>query len=216
MENRDRPIESFTLAAEGITKRFNRRLIFQDLSFTLASGESMAITGKNGSGKSTLVKILCGLLSPTKGVVRYTAGKRTLTTDHVRDRLGLVSPYLQMYDEFTGIENLELLSKIRSNTESLHERAESVLNRVGLWERRNDFVRTYSSGMKQRLKYAFALLHQPEVLVLDEPTSNLDADGVVMVTKVLGDQQQSGILIIATNDTDEAGWCRDRIHLGQD
>jgi heme exporter protein A len=189
-------------------------LVFRDISFSLSRGDSLAITGRNGSGKSTLVKILCGVLSPTSGTVQYAADGKVLTLEHARDQLGLVSPYLQLYDEFSGIENLDLLSRIRSGGASSDARVEEVLGIVGLWERRNDLFRAYSSGMQQRLKYAFALLHHPPVLVLDEPSANLDADGVRMVEEVIQDQKRSGLLIVATNDEDEARWCERRIHLG--
>jgi heme exporter protein A len=135
--------------------------------------------------------------------------------DNLRSHVGLVSPYLQLYDEFSGSENLEVLSRIRSDGGIDAERIEEVLLSVGLWERRFDDVRTYSSGMKQRLKYAFAVLHRPSLLILDEPTSNLDPDGVIMVKKFVDEQVSSGVLIVATNDADEAGWCSSAVELGQ-
>jgi heme exporter protein A len=203
-----------TIALTGVSREFNRRSIFRDVSFSLGTGDSLVITGRNGSGKSTLVKIVCGLLSPTRGSIAYTCDDKSIEHDNIRNHIGLVSPYLQLYDEFTGIENLELLSKIRSDKVLEEGRITQVLNDVGLWERRNDLLRTYSSGMKQRLKYAFALVHQPEILILDEPTSNLDAEGIDMVRRSVQEQKKRGILIVATNDADEAAWCEKRIDLG--
>lgn len=214
MESGHRSMSDISLTVTGLSKQFNRRLVFRDISFSLSQGDSLAITGKNGSGKSTLVKILCAVLSPSSGGVHYAIAGNSLSMDQVRRRIGLVSPYLQLYDEFSALENLELLSQIRSNDFAFAERAEEGLRLVGLWDRRHDFVRTYSSGMKQRLKYAFALLHRPSILVLDEPTANLDADGVSIVKRVVGQQKESAILIVATNDEDEAAWCRQRILLG--
>lgn len=202
-----------TIALTGVSREFNRRSIFRDVSFSLGTGDSLVITGRNGSGKSTLVKIVCGLLSPTRGSIAYTCDDKSIEHDNIRNHIGLVSPYLQLYDEFTGIENLDLLSKIRSNKVLEEGRITQVLNDVGLWERRNDFLRTYSSGMKQRLKYAFALVHQPEILILDEPTSNLDADGIDMVRRSVQEQKKRGILILATNDAEEATWCVKRVDL---
>jgi heme exporter protein A len=203
-----------SLTLDGVSKQFNRRSIFQDVSISLRGGESLAITGRNGSGKSTLVKIICGLLSPTRGSLTYALDGKGIDVDAIKDHIGLVSPYLQMYDEFTGLENLEVLSRIRADRDITGETIAEALKNVGLWERRNDFVRTYSSGMKQRLKYAFAVLHRPEVLVLDEPTSNLDADGIAMVEKCVKEQSAHGMLIVATNDADEATWCSKRVVLG--
>ena len=214
MEGGDPAMMDVGLTVVGIAKVFSRRAIFRGISFSLKRGDSLAITGRNGSGKSTLVKILCGVLTPTKGRILYTVDGKNLTIDDAKDQLGLVSPYLQLYDEFSGLENLELLSRIRSNNFPTGERAVDALQLVGLWDRRKDMVRTYSSGMKQRLKYAFALLHGPAVLLLDEPTSNLDAEGVDVVKRVVESQKSGGILVVATNDAAEARWCAQEVHLG--
>jgi heme exporter protein A len=207
---------SVSLTVDAVTKEFNRRSIFRDVSFSLRSGESLAITGRNGSGKSTLVKIICGLLSPTRGSVAYVVDGKSIEVDAIKDHIGLVSPYLQMYDEFTGLENLEVLSRIRADHDITDAVITDALKNVGLWERRNDYVRTYSSGMKQRLKYAFAMLHRPEVLILDEPTSNLDAEGIAMVERCVKEQGSRGMLIVATNDPEEATWCVQRVVLGSE
>ncbi len=208
-------MKQFALKITDVSKEFSRRLIFRGISFSLGGGDSLAITGRNGSGKSTLVKVICGLLSPTRGKVEYMNDGNTLPVEEVRNCIGLVSPYLQLYDEFTGIENLELLSKIRLDDPLDRSRMQELLSLVGLWDRRNDFVRAYSSGMKQRLKYAFAVLHEPAVLILDEPTSNLDDDGIEMVKGVVGRQKRSSILIVATNDAEEAAWCSAKVELGK-
>jgi heme exporter protein A len=205
---------SMRLTLSDVSKEFNRRSIFRDVSFLVGSGDSLVITGRNGSGKSTLVKIICGLLSPTRGTITYTFEGKAIEHDSVRNHIGLVSPYLQLYDEFSGWENLEILSQIRSDRVLEKGRIEEVLNDVGLWERRKDFLRTYSSGMRQRLKYAFALVHEPDILVLDEPTANLDADGIEMVKRRVSEQKKESILIIATNDAEESTWCAKKIELG--
>jgi heme exporter protein A len=208
-------MSAFSLTANGLSKEFSRRMIFRDVAISLSQGESLAITGRNGSGKSTLVKVISGLLSATRGKIVYSVDGKPLDIENLRYHIGLVSPYLQLYDEFSGGENLELLSKIRSDVGIDSGRIQEVLENVGLWERRSDDVRTYSSGMKQRLKYAFAVLHRPSLLVLDEPTSNLDHDGITMVKKVVDEQKTRGVLIVATNDADEAGWCSANIELGK-
>jgi heme exporter protein A len=202
-----------TLNAKQIGRDFNRRPVFRDISFTVSSPGSIAVTGLNGAGKSTLVKILAGVMSPTAGTVRYDADGNSFSADDVREHLGFVSPYLSLYDEFTAEENLRLLNRIRSGVEPDAGTVEQRLRQVDLWNRRGDVVGTFSSGMKQRLKYALALLHAPTILILDEPTANLDAEGIEMVRAVALEQRARGILIVATNDEEEAGWCADRIHL---
>ncbi len=205
----------FTVRADNVGKTFNRKVIFQNVSFDLDRGSSLAITGRNGSGKSTLVKIIAGLLSPTSGLVSFDEGGRKLEESARKEHLGLVSPYLQLYDEFTALENIEILSKIRGVGRPDGEILQSRFVQFGLWERRNDLLRVYSSGMKQRLKYIFALVHKPVVLILDEPTSNLDADGVQAVVRVVQEQEKHGIVIVATNEADEASWCQRALHLGK-
>lgn len=191
------------LKADQLSKDFNRRKIFSAISFDAASGSSLAVTGRNGSGKSTLAKILCGVLTPTSGTAVLSIDGNAISPERLHRHVGLVSPYVQMYDEFTGIENLRLAISIRGIVRKNDRQLRDLLQQFGIDDRRNDDVRTYSSGMKQRLKYAAALLHEPQLLVLDEPTSNLDEQGIAAVRDVMSRQKESGILIIATNDRDD-------------
>lgn len=214
MESGDDTVMSLTLRAEGITKQFNRRSVLRDISFELKTGESLAITGKNGAGKSTLVKIIAGLLTPTKGSVSYTMEEKPLSLDLLRPFIGFVSPYLQLYDEFTAMENLSLIMKIRGNSDPGLQAMENLFRTFALWDRKDDFVRTYSSGMKQRLKYVVALCHNPGLLLFDEPTANLDEEGSRAVRDTMRGLQSSTLLIVATNDEQEASWCGKRIHVG--
>ncbi len=185
-----------------LKKIFNNRLVFNQLNFELTSGDKFVITGKNGSGKSTLIKILAGVLTETSGKVDYFLDNKKIDRENFYQIVGLVSPYLVLYDEFTAYENLSLFSKIRGLKISEGEINE-ILKRVGLYERRNDLVRTYSSGMKQRMKYASAILHNPLVLLLDEPTSNLDLEGKSFVDNLVFNFREDGIVIVATNETQD-------------
>jgi heme exporter protein A len=202
----------FSVAAREIRKDFNRRMIFEHVSFELSSHESLSITGPNGSGKSTLVKILSGLLSPTMGSVSMTLEDSLIKPELHRAFIGFVAPYLQLYDEFTGAENLHLVTRLRGFKRQ-GVRVDEMLKRVGLFNCRDDRVGTYSSGMKQRLKYAFALLHKPALLVLDEPMSNLDEEGIQVVKDVIEEQKQIGIAVVATNDAEEAKMCLHNLDL---
>jgi len=204
----------FKITLKNVRKNFSRLLVFDSVNFELTIGSSLAIAGKNGSGKSTLVKIIAGLLSPSAGEVIYQIdGKKIDKLDWFK-YIGFVAPYLQLYDEFTGYENLEILARIRG-LKNYKNKIEEVLKRVNLYARRDDLVRGYSSGMKQRLKYACALLHEPIVLILDEPTSNLDAEGVEMVWKIAQEQKKKGILIVATNEAEELQMCEEVINLDE-
>lgn len=206
-------MSNIELHAHALSKNFNRRSIFHDISFSLLSPASIAFTGKNGSGKSTLAKIVAGVLSPTTGEVVYQRNGKTLIEDERRIYVGFVSPYLNLYDEFTAMENIALLAKMRSNHSSIDAITESLFKRFNLWQRRDDTVRGYSSGMKQRLKYVFALVHSPSILILDEPSTNLDDDGMNVVEEVVKEQLLSSILIVATNDSAEAKWCKQVVQL---
>ncbi len=189
---------NFRLQASGLKKVFNRRTVFQNVSFSIQSRQTLLVTGRNGSGKSTLAKIISDVLSPTEGFIRLMDEER----DHAGVRsssIGLVSPYLQLYDEFSAEENLWYALAIRGRKPDIPY-LRSLLKRVSLLHRKDDIVRTFSSGMKQRLKYAFALAHSPRILILDEPTSNLDAEGIGMAKDIMRECRENGILIVATND----------------
>ena len=214
MESSIYPMNPISIIAQGLSKDFNRSAVFKDISFSLSSPASLSITGRNGAGKSTLSKILAGLLSSTRGTIAYLIQGKQMGIEEFKHHIGFVSPYLNLYDEFTALENLQILSSIRTAARQNDERIKELLMLVGLWNRRDDVVGTYSSGMKQRLKYAFALLHNPAVLILDEPTSNLDTEGIDVITQIIQEQKKANILIIATNDKEEAHWCEQQIQIG--
>src|ERR1700741_2232489 len=199
-------MREIALHISGLTKFFNRRKIFSDITVNLRNGNSLAVTGRNGSGKSTLLKILSGVLSPSKGEVTLCIDDRIVLPADRFQHIGLVSPYLQLYDEFTGWENLEIARTIRGIHVPDKELVQ-LLELINLKDRRHDLVRTYSSGMKQRLKYAFALVHHPYVLFLDEPRSNLDSEGITTINHIMEEQGKNGILIVGTNDAEDVQYC---------
>jgi heme exporter protein A len=214
MESDHHSMNTISIVVHNLSKEFNRRPVFHDLSFSLSSPVSFAIIGKNGAGKSTLSKILGGLMSATRGTISYTMHDKNIDVEEFKQQVGFVSPYLNLYDEFTALENLQILSSIRAATQRNEHTIEELLNVVDLWKRRNDPVGTFSSGMKQRLKYAFALIHKPKVLILDEPTSNLDTEGIEFVQTIVDKQKKEGILVVATNNKAEADWCTQAIQVG--
>ncbi len=199
------------LEALHLKKVFNRRTIFRNISFVVEEGQTLLITGRNGSGKSTLAKLIADVLSPTDGTLHLSVGGEPVAEHRVR-WIGFVSPYLQLYEEFTALENLALGMSIRGEKPADSE-ARSLLETLGLSGRVDDEVRTYSSGMKQRVKYAFALIHRPPVLVLDEPMSNLDTEGIAAVRDNMKRQVAEGMLIVATNDLSDVEKFDRRIDL---
>ncbi len=194
-----------SLTAQGLTAGYGARLVIRDLHFSLRRGEVLVISGANGSGQSTLVRLLCGLQRPLEGQVIYEyAGQRCDPRD-ARHLLGWVAPDLALYRELSAVENLRFFARVRNL--ALDDAAiTQLLAEVGLHGRGADMVAAYSSGMQQRLRYAYALLHQPPVLLLDEPTVTLDQLGVAVVDAIIEQQRRQGIVVIATNDPREIGY----------
>jgi heme exporter protein A len=187
-----------TLRGTGLSKSYGRKVVFSGISFDVGPANTLLVTGRNGSGKSTLARIMCGVLSPTGGAIALEPDPGENHADRVR-LFGLVAPYLQVYEEFTAAENLAFATRIRGGVPD-GPRIRALLDRVGLNNRKDDTVRGFSSGMKQRVKYAMALVHDPDVLVLDEPMANLDAEGTAMVREVMREHARRRTLIVATND----------------
>jgi heme exporter protein A len=196
----------YSLRIESLRKTFGRRLIFNDLNLSFTSSGTYGIAGANGSGKSTLVKIIAGIIAPSSGKVLHILAGKEIIPEKLHNYIGFVSPYLVMYDEFTAEENLRFISEIRGIKYNA-ERAGYLLDLFGIFLRRNDPVKAYSSGMKQRLKFVFALLHEPSLLILDEPTSNLDTSGKDAVYSMVNQESSSKVIIIASNEENDLKLC---------
>jgi heme exporter protein A len=201
------------MEVKNLEKWFGKRKVFDKIDFSLREKNSLAITGRNGSGKTTLIKILCGLVRPTKGEVLISLDGKKLSKEEYGNYLGLVMLDLELYGELTALENLSILSRIRGLNPDRNKLKEKIAQ-VGLGGREDDLVFSFSSGMKQRLKYAFALLPEPKILILDEPTANLDEEGVSLVTEMITQQKQEGILILATNEKSDLKYGDQTIQLG--
>ncbi len=213
--NDSRLTKSPSIILDRITHHFGTRCVFRDVSSTIQSGELLVVSGANGSGKSTLLRIIAGLLTPTAGSVEISANGSVLQREESRRSIGYVAPDLVLYRELTGAENLQFFAELHGVPLDRNSIV-GLLTRVGLRGRGRDLVGAYSSGMRQRLKYAFALLHDPPVLLLDEPSANLDVDGIAIVENVVEAQQKrkgGGLTIVATNEPRELAWSSNRIHL---
>jgi heme exporter protein A len=205
-------MKTIAIAATGLRKDFNRRPIFSGVSFALKNGDTLAVSGRNGSGKSTLLKIIASLISPSAGTLSMTVDGSAVSERLMFRQIGMVAPYLQVYEEFTALENLTIIDGIRGGSHTAAE-YDRLLAMVSLDKRRHDVVRTFSSGMKQRLKYALAWMERPPLLLLDEPRTNLDAEGIAMALGLVEEQRKEGIVIIATNEQDDVDVCSSRISL---
>jgi heme exporter protein A len=207
-------MSDYSVEAVSLNKNFGRRLIFNDINFKFENKGIFGISGHNGSGKSTLVKIIAGIISPSSGKVIHKNGNGEIIPENFHNHLGFVSPYLVLYDEFSAWENLAYFAEIRGIPLDT-VRVNYFLEKFLLMNRKDDFVKTYSSGMKQRLKFIFALMHSPELIILDEPTSNLDAEGKEKVYTILKQEAESSIVIIASNDESDLALCSSKIELEQ-
>ena len=198
-----------SISAVNISKRFRKHSLFNDISFTCSTGESFAVTGPNGSGKSTLLKILAILSVPTKGTVTLNIDGEAINEERIRRCIGFCSPELNLYENLTGLENLQFACGFEKK--SLAEN----LAAFQLEGHENKLVRFYSSGMKQRLKILCAIINRPPLLFLDEPGSALDEQGKRLVYAAIEELRENTAIILATNEPAEAEICGRRIELGR-
>lgn len=200
------------IIVNNLTKAFHNRRLFAGLNLTIKERSVLVVLGPNGSGKTTFLRIICGLIPATSGRADFILGGKPLALPEKRAQLGLVSPDLELYGDLSAVENMEFFSRVRGLPFTM-EKARTLLEFAGLKGRGWDHVRNYSSGMKQRLKYACALLHDPYFLLLDEPTSCLDEQGAAMVDTLIRRHREKGIVIMATNEPREESYADQTLSL---
>lgn len=178
------------ISARGLGRRFGSKRVLRDLDLEVRSGELLLVTGPNGSGKSTLLALMAGLLAPTEGEIEV---------DLPRGRIGYLAHEALVYKELTALENLDLYGRLYHVPER-RETIGALLERFGLWESRHQRVGSFSRGMQQRLAFCRVLLHGPELLLLDEPYSGLDASARTLVDDVLAEAAGSRTLVVASHE----------------
>jgi heme exporter protein A len=189
------------IRASGLEKRYGDRRVLRGVDVELPRDGFLVVTGPNGSGKTTLLRLLAGLVAPTRGA---------LEVDVDRARLGFLAHEPLVYRELTALENLDLFGRLYRIPER-RERIGMLLERFGLWDARNDRVAAYSRGMSQRLALCRALLHHPDLLILDEPFSSLDEQGATLLDRELDELSGSHTLVVSTHDSgrvDRFATCR--------
>ena len=204
------PPVAATLVAREVGHRYGPHRGLEPVSFALESPGVVAVTGVNGSGKSTLLRIIAGLLRPSRGDCRLAIGGREVRARALH--VGFASPELSFYEEFSTAENMAFAAEARG-LPSPRETAATALARVGLAARAADRVAALSSGMRQRLRLAFALLGEPAVMLLDEPGSHLDDEGRAMLQRLIAEARGRALTVIATNDEREWRLADQRIEL---
>ncbi|MCB0166513.1 MAG: heme ABC exporter ATP-binding protein CcmA, partial [Anaerolineae bacterium] len=169
---------------QNLVKTFGHRVVLRGIDLTIADGDFVTLLGANGAGKTTLLHIVATLSKPTHGDVRINGYRLADSASELRRFIGLVSHRPLLYEDLTALQNLTFYARMYDLREA-DERIETVLRQVGLYERRGDPVRTYSRGMQQRLAIARAILHNPPILLLDEPDTGLDQHAADMLGQLL-------------------------------
>ncbi|HEX8740045.1 MAG TPA: ABC transporter ATP-binding protein [Casimicrobiaceae bacterium] len=201
------------LEVSGVSKSYGDRAALSEVSFTLSEGATLGLLGPNGAGKSTAVNIIAGILSPDCGDVRVAGRRVSHDTDSAKRLIGFVPQDLALFDELSALDNLRLCGALYGLTgEHLTERIAAVLDLVRLADRQRDIVRTFSGGMKRRLNIAAALLHEPRLLLLDEPTVGVDPQSRNAIFDNLETLRRAGLtLIYTTHYMEEAERLCDRV-----
>ena len=195
--------------ARGLTKVYGRQRALAGVDLTLHAGESTALLGPNGAGKTTLVGILSTSVSPTAGSVRY--GGAEAGDDELRGTIGVIAHESHCYGDLSGRENLLFFARLYGVPDAARV-ADALLARVGLLEAAGRAARTYSRGMLQRLAVARAIVHQPRLLLADEPFTGLDRAGVELLAHILREERARGcILVVVTHDFDAVSSLVDRV-----
>lgn len=201
----------FTIQVQNASKRFHHEWIFKNLNLGLASGDTIAITGGNGSGKSTLLKCLSGAIPLTSGAIQYQSGTIEIVEEQWFRSLALATPYLELPEEFTLSEVLSFHFQFKN---PLQQRTNAeILEVLGLEKHKSKTLSQFSSGMKQRVKLALAIFSEVPFLLLDEPTTNLDKQGVTWYLELIQQFTQDRIVMICSNDPREYDFCEKKIAM---
>ena len=201
------------IETRSLRKSFGLRPVLRGVDLEVAPGECLALLGPNGAGKTTLLRILATLTKPTAGLVRVAGLPLPAAAGEVRRRLGVVAHHTLLYSDLSAFENLQFYARLYALADA-GPRIAAVLEQVGLAGRRHDLVRTFSRGMQQRLAIARALLHNPEVLMFDEPYTGLDPQAGEMLDQVLVAARRTGrTTLLTTHDLSRALALADRVAI---
>lgn len=207
-ESSDRALE-----ATGLGRRFGDRWAVRGIDLAVRRGEVLGLLGPNGAGKTTTVRLLTALIEPTEGTASVDGFDIREAADEVRARVGILTETPGLYDKLPAIANLDFFGRLHSLDPAVRaERIERYLRLFGLWDRRDEVAGTFSKGMKQKLAIARALLHDPSVVFLDEPTAALDPEAAFIVREAIETLRRAGrTIVLATHNLDEADRLCDRI-----
>jgi ABC-type multidrug transport system ATPase subunit len=204
-------MNSIKITLENIGRRFNRDWIFRGIDYTFTGGETYAILGPNGSGKSTLLQVLNSSLSPSAGTISYFYNDAPVEIEQVFQHLSLAAPYLEVIEEFTLDEMIDFHFKFKCYKQGITKT--EVIALLDMYSSRNKPIKYFSSGMKQRLKLALAFCADTPLLMLDEPTSNLDTQGVDWYLNLVQQFAFNRLTIICSNQEHEYSFCKHKLSI---
>lgn len=203
------------IALDTAGKKFNRDWIFRNFSYHFKQGKSYAITGPNGSGKSTVLQVLGGSMGVSAGKIEWNKelNNKQVIIEHekVHKHIAIVAPYLEVIEEMTVKEFLHFHQTFKPFTSSVA--IDNIIQIIGLEKAAEKQIRFYSSGMKQRVKLAQAIFADVPVLLLDEPCTNLDANGYKLYHQLIADYGKNKIIIVSSNDVNEYSFCEEQINI---
>ncbi len=194
------------------SKRFNKEWIFSNLNFSFVTGQHYALIGNNGSGKSTLLQVIAGYIGLTKGQVNWVDNEgQSIDSSKIYQHISIAAPYLELVEEFTALEQIAFHQQFKPLQTNLNPI--DLLEKIELSKSADKQIRNFSSGMKQRLKLALAIFDQAPVLLLDEPCSNLDQEGIQTYHQLMQAYAMHKLIIVASNDPQEYQFCNQQLAL---
>lgn len=192
-------------------KRFNREWIFRGATLEFSSSNAYAITGPNGSGKSTLLQAIGGMLQLSEGSIQYATGGKQLASEEVYKEISFCAPYLDVIEEMTLTEFLQFHKQFKSFLSSFTEK--QIISEIGLEVAAAKQIRHYSSGMKQRVKLAQVIFSDTAIVLLDEPCTNLDSNGIDLYHSLISKYCKDRLVIVCSNDKVEYSFCNEVISI---
>lgn len=199
------------ITLEQIGRRFNREWIFRNVNYTFKSGNSYAILGANGSGKSTLLQVISGSLTGSEGEVNYFKNDLLVDIENVFPELSLAAPYLELIEEFSLSEHIDFHFQFKKYRKGYNKQL--LVSLLDLQHSEHKALKNFSSGMKQRVKLALAFCSDTQVLLLDEPTSNLDQQGIEWYLSLINEFSADRLVIVCSNQEHEYRFCDHKINV---
>lgn len=200
-----------TIDLANIGKKYRNEWIFRNTNLTFTATESYTFVGPNGSGKSTLLQVISGILPQSEGHITYTSGSQAVSIDDIYKQIVIAAPYLELIEEFTLLEMVEFHQKFKPFKNQISPT--QLLELIQLAPHKNKPVKNFSSGMKQRLKLGLAFYSDCPIILLDEPTSNLDAQASQWYLNQVEEHTQDRLLIICSNQPSEYTFCKNIVDI---